>query len=344
MADAPAVSVLMAAYNAERYLAPAIESIQAQALTNWELVICDDGSTDSTKTLCAEFSRRDPRIKPISTDQNRGMSAARNHAFSVSRAPLIAMMDADDLSLPQRLQMQVEWACRFPAEIICTGYTPFGDVREDDCDLYLPVELTQAALWVTTPVCGPSMMLHRDLYQRLGGYCESIRHDTEDIELLLRAARAGHRVRMIPASLYRYRVHARSHCGQDRRRFWQRYDQFNWSYWNTHLSQPDRRRELFDMAVAGLRSADWPAGRTALFRRKAAGIAVLLAIRFSQMGDRREAARLLNEALHLYPWRPDAYASLLLLPFGWSLQVTAFGHRRAPYLLIRRFGRLQWVI
>lgn len=331
----PSVSVIMAAYNAEQFLPSAIESVRSQTIDDWELIVCDDGSSDRTGTIVKDYARKDRRVRLTTATANIGMSAARNLAFQCSHGNYVANMDADDLSDPQRIATQLSWARRYPRDIVCTGFTHFGEVETKDCDLYLPPELTNAALWVTTPVCSPSVMMHRNVFQALGGYTETIRHDTEDIDFLHRANRAGHQLRLIPLPLYRYRVHANSHCGKNRQRFLQRYEQFMSRQWNLYLRDAEARQALFESAISGIQSIDWPAGKSQLYRRKAAAIAVLLAIRFAQFGDRLRSRRLLLEALRLCWWRLDAVATIFLRSFGCGIQITGIPMRSMPHVFLR---------
>src|SRR6188472_559267 len=104
-APAPQVSVVMPVYNAERYLAEAIESTLAQSFADWELIAVDDGSTDGSSRILAEYAAADPRVV-VHRQENGGVAAASNRALELARAPLVARLDADDLSLPHRLEQQ----------------------------------------------------------------------------------------------------------------------------------------------------------------------------------------------------------------------------------------------
>ncbi len=108
MMDCPRVSVIMPVYNASRYLAKAVESILNQSLHDLELIAIDDGSTDDSLRILQQFERRDERLRLISRP-NTGYAVALNEAIAISRAPLIARMDADDISLPARLERQADY-------------------------------------------------------------------------------------------------------------------------------------------------------------------------------------------------------------------------------------------
>lgn len=101
----PLVSVIMPAYNAEGYIADAVSSILDQSWQNFELIIVDDASTDATADVLRGFS--DPRIRLLKNDSNRGIAASTNRAIDVCKGEYLALMDDDDISLPDRLKAQL---------------------------------------------------------------------------------------------------------------------------------------------------------------------------------------------------------------------------------------------
>jgi glycosyltransferase involved in cell wall biosynthesis len=103
----PKVSVVMPVYNNELYVGEAIESIIHQAYINWEFIIIDDGSTDSTFQIISSYN--DIRIKIIQNRTNKGNYIARNQGFLIAKGKYICVMDSDDISLPNRIQEQVEF-------------------------------------------------------------------------------------------------------------------------------------------------------------------------------------------------------------------------------------------
>jgi glycosyltransferase involved in cell wall biosynthesis len=105
--NASLVSIIMPAYNCEKYIAEAIESILEQSYKKFELLIFDDGSTDSTKKIISSY--QDSRIKPIYSETNIGVSSARNEMIRVAGGEFIALMDADDISHKNRLECQINY-------------------------------------------------------------------------------------------------------------------------------------------------------------------------------------------------------------------------------------------
>jgi glycosyltransferase involved in cell wall biosynthesis len=107
MPATPTVSVVMPVYNGERYLAEAIDSILGQTFTDFELIVVDDGSNDGTRDILGAYERRDQRVRVHRHSSNQGISATRNQGCRMARGRFIAVMDADDVSLPERFEIQV---------------------------------------------------------------------------------------------------------------------------------------------------------------------------------------------------------------------------------------------
>ena len=206
------VSVVMPVYNAARYLAEAVESILAQTFREFEFVIVDDGSTDRSRQMLDEYARRDARIKIIRRP-NTGIVGALNDGIAGSSTPLIARMDADDVSSPQRLEKQVAYMREHPECVALgarvTGIDPYGCVlfesehklAHDEID----AELLNGVGWA---IVHPAAMLRRDALQRVGGYRREWQW-VEDLDLFLRLAEIG-RVANLSQRLLQYRQHTES--------------------------------------------------------------------------------------------------------------------------------------
>jgi teichuronic acid biosynthesis glycosyltransferase TuaG len=112
MNNPPQVSILMPCYNSELYLDKAIESVFSQTYSDWELLICDDGSTDSSYEIAQRYSRTDCRIKSIKNIYDRGAPGARNSCLKLSSGRFIAFLDSDDYWLPEKLENQIQFMTR----------------------------------------------------------------------------------------------------------------------------------------------------------------------------------------------------------------------------------------
>jgi glycosyltransferase involved in cell wall biosynthesis len=125
----PAVSVVIPTYNAQPYLAEALESVLGQTLADFELLVVDDASVDDTPAIIERYARRDRRIRVFRLPRNAGTAHARNVALQYARAPFVAVCDDDDRQLPERLASQVAYLEANPRHVMVgCGVRPFGDV------------------------------------------------------------------------------------------------------------------------------------------------------------------------------------------------------------------------
>ena len=111
----PTVSVIIPTYNQNWILKKTIDSVLSQDFTDYELIVVDDGSTDDTRQILDSYGQD----LIVLRQPNRGVSAARNRGIAESRAPLVALLDSDDLWLPQKLTRQVAFFQSHPAALIC---------------------------------------------------------------------------------------------------------------------------------------------------------------------------------------------------------------------------------
>jgi hypothetical protein len=205
--SAPAISVAMSVYNCERFLAPAIESILAQSYGDFEFLILNDGSTDQSAAIIDAFAAQDSRIRPIHRT-NKGLIVSLNQLLAESRAPLIARMDGDDISKPERFAQQIAFMKAHPDHGVLGTWTE--DMDEDGAPYHMtgsdhPVtnEEFQRVVGDRSPLCHPSVMMRRELALEAGGYHAAFRH-CEDYDLWLRLA-SRTKICSIPERLLRYR-------------------------------------------------------------------------------------------------------------------------------------------
>jgi GT2 family glycosyltransferase len=126
--EMPLVTVVTACFNTAPYLQATLRSIQAQTLSDMEVILVDDCSTDTTLAIMREFATQDQRFKVIALQRNQGVVAARNAAMAQARGRYIAMLDGDDLWKPDALAMRVALAERYPtASVIATDFAWFND-------------------------------------------------------------------------------------------------------------------------------------------------------------------------------------------------------------------------
>lgn len=114
------VSIVMPAYNCEKYVAEAINSVLAQTYKSWELLVIDDGSKDNTLQIINEFGNKDIRIRPLQNEKNMGVSATRNRGIELASGDWIAFLDSDDMWEPTKLEKQLKVAEKKSAEFLFT--------------------------------------------------------------------------------------------------------------------------------------------------------------------------------------------------------------------------------
>lgn len=188
MSAAPRVTVLLPVHNGEPYLAAAVQSILAQGFADFELLIIDDGSTDRSCEIIGSFA--DPRIRLLRNARNLRLIATLNRGLEEARGEYVARMDADDVSLPGRLEAQVSFLDQNPGvgvvgtavQLIDAQGTPGAAVR-------FPVThtLIRWALCFISPIAHPAAMMRKAVVSGLGGYSAQALH-CEDYDLWWRAS------------------------------------------------------------------------------------------------------------------------------------------------------------
>lgn len=212
----PLVSVVMPVWNRERFLAAAIDSVLSQTYRNFELIIVDDGSEDSSVDIIRSYQSRDDRIRFISMPSNQGHSVAKNLGIEAATGEYIAFMDSDDISLPDRLRRQVSFLQDNP-EIDAVG--PYAQETSEDlspvpekarfmsrlaCDhtLILFDHYTVARAMIVG-----ALMIRAGLLRTMGGFDPAIRYSAEGDFFHRLFQIAGVRVANIPEILYLARYH-----------------------------------------------------------------------------------------------------------------------------------------
>lgn len=120
--EQPFVSVIMPAYNAERFIRQAIESVQSQTFIFWELLVIDDGSSDGTCAVVQELAEKDMRIRLIRNEKNIGVARTRNAGIDLAQGEMIAFLDSDDYWYPEKLEKQLYLAQQTGADAVYCSY------------------------------------------------------------------------------------------------------------------------------------------------------------------------------------------------------------------------------
>lgn len=207
MKPAPRVSFLMAVYDGEMYLDEAIQSVLNQTFTDFEFIVINDGSIDGTSQIIERYRRLDSRIRAYE-QANRGLVVALNRGLELARGEYVARMDADDISLPERVAKQVAFMDAHPEVGICgTWIETFGSgevvVRR------YPADDATIRSWLLfeSVLAHPSIMMRRELLVKTGLSYDAGSAHAEDYDLWVRAARHM-ALANIPEVLLRYRLHS----------------------------------------------------------------------------------------------------------------------------------------
>ena len=206
----------MTAYNDAPHLPAAVESILGQTFRDFEFILINDGSTDDSAALLKRYAAQDARIR-LFHQENRGVPAARNEGLRQARAPLLTVMDADDVALPERLARQQAFLAAHPDHVAVGGQVllmdPDGAPIGRQRGLLPEHEAIDAALlcggW---PINHGSMTIRRAALEEIGGYREQF-WTASDHDLCLRLAEAG-QLANLPDVLLKYRQHFSSLCHQ----------------------------------------------------------------------------------------------------------------------------------
>jgi glycosyltransferase involved in cell wall biosynthesis len=204
----PALSVVMPAYNAGVFLAPAIESILSQTWADFEFIIIDDASTDGTRELIERYAARDPRIRSCPNSVNLGVTKTLNRAISLVRADWIARMDADDISLPTRFERQMEVVRKNPSVGLVTSPFDIIDGNENRVPGWRGICFQQELLpffllFYNRLNAHGQVIYSTKLVRSLGGYREQY-YLSEATELWIRMVRAASWA-VVPEPLYAWR-------------------------------------------------------------------------------------------------------------------------------------------
>jgi glycosyltransferase involved in cell wall biosynthesis len=208
-AGPPRVSVIIPAYNAERFLLEAVQSTLNQTFKDIECLIVDDGSNDRTATILKELARRDARVRPIRIPHG-GIVKALNAGLREARGELIARMDADDICLPDRLEKQVRFLDEHPAYVVVGSMVMLVDplnstlweipVKADHDQI--EVELLRGNGWA---IFHPTAVIRKQAMLDVGAYRPEYQW-SEDLDLFLRLGEVG-KLANLQEPLLRYRQH-----------------------------------------------------------------------------------------------------------------------------------------
>jgi glycosyltransferase involved in cell wall biosynthesis len=212
----PTVSVLFPVYNAERYLAQAVESILNQTFCDFELLIIDDGSTDRSLQILQAYAAQDARIQ-LTSRPNQGLIATLNEMLHQAAGEFLARMDADDIATPDRLTLQVRFLQQHP-EVVCVGGAFDLIDSQGRTVQWIPMPeqndaIQQMLLIGRTIINHPCALIRRAALMQIGGYDLEMK-TVEDLDMLLKLGEIG-QLANLPDTVLQYRFHLNSISAQN---------------------------------------------------------------------------------------------------------------------------------
>jgi len=211
MSTYPRVSVLMPVYNGEKYLHQAIDSILGQTFTDFEFLIINDGSTDSSAELIESYN--DPRIRLVHNKTNLKLIETLNKGIRLARGQYIARMDCDDISMSERLSKQVAFMDAHPeVDILGTGFYVIDSNGKPSHKVLFPLNhhFLCWSLCFYCPICHPSVLIKKNAVVKVGGYDPEMLH-AEDYDLWYRLSKKA-KLANLPDILLYLRKHKDSIC------------------------------------------------------------------------------------------------------------------------------------
>ena len=200
------ISVLMGVYNCASSVTDAIRSIQKQFYTNWELIICDDGSTDDTLKIVEKEVLKDPRLIVIKNDRNQGLNITLNKCLKIATGKYVARMDGDDLCREDRFEKQITYLEEHPEIQIVSSWMSLFDENGEWGIQRIPEYPTKEQVVTGTPIHHAPVMMRKECMKEIGGYTEDVHKlRVEDVDLWIRLYAEGCRCYNIQEPLYAMR-------------------------------------------------------------------------------------------------------------------------------------------
>lgn len=288
-------------YNVARYLPATLQSLLDQTLTDLEIVAIDDGSSDDSPKILADFARRDSRIRFVARE-NRGIVTTRNELFAMSRGKYLAVNDSDDISLPRRFETQVAFLESHPDVVVIGGAFDMIDSAGRRLTTLRPptddAEIQKLALGGSCSICHSAGLIRREALGQVGGYNPQFTY-AHDLELWLRLGEVG-KLANLPQAVIQFRLHQSS--VSENKRYEQRH------FCKLACERAWERRHLTGMTFDS--AEPWRPGKDRASR-------VRYALQYGwwafNSGERRTALIYATRALRVCPWSVK----------GWKLLVCA---------------------
>lgn len=228
----PKISVIMSVKNGENVLERSIKSIQSQTMNDWELIVCDDGSTDNTLSVLTQYALRDPRIVVLHNDYSHGSAYGRNVCIEKSRTNFLAIHDADDSSHPERFEKQYKFMQENP-EYAIVGTAHYNIFPNGSKVMVIHEEHPDALCQVKGGAfMHPSFMMRKDQIAKVGFYtANKYTWRSQDYHMVMKVLGEGMKMYNMPEPLYNYTVEDGVKL---RSRSWKRVPGLMWIRWDAY--------------------------------------------------------------------------------------------------------------
>ena len=204
----PKISIIMGIYNCEKTLNESIQSILSQSYENWEIIMCDDGSSDHTLEIAKKYEKKYPqKIKVLQNKSNMGLNATLNKCLKISKGEYIARQDGDDVSLPERFRLETEFLDKYTEYAFVSSNMLFFDESGIWGEWKNPERPQKADFFRRSPCfCHAPCMIRREAFLAVNGYTEKKRYlRCEDVNLWYKLYAKGYRGYNIQIPLYMMR-------------------------------------------------------------------------------------------------------------------------------------------
>lgn len=205
------ISIIMAAYNAEKTIERAISSALNQTYHNFELIVVDDCSRDGTVRLVENIIKRDNRVRLILNDKNSGVSYTRKHGLDEAKGTWVAILDSDDAWMPEKLSRQIELQKKMNADIVFTGSAFMNsDGKPINWYFHAPKEVTYSQLLKQNVLSNSSALVRKELYAKHYAFGDRMH---EDFAIWLGILKEGRKAYGVDEPLLIYRIAKSSKSG-----------------------------------------------------------------------------------------------------------------------------------
>ncbi len=200
------ISVIMPVYNTDKYVWEAIESILNQTFKDFEFIIIDDCSTDSSYNICKKYADKDSRIRLYRNKKNMWISFTRNKLISLSNTNFIASQDSDDISLKDRLKLSFEFLENSKDYAVVSWNNIIIDEEWKKIWYRKYSDNIENIILKKSPISQPSSMFRKDIFLEVWWYDNNIKYWLEDYDLWLRIYFNWYKIKNINKELIKYRI------------------------------------------------------------------------------------------------------------------------------------------